>query len=672
MILDRETHHKHHVGGSIQDIRLTQSTPSSTTASVTKLLRRSSSTCSGNSEFGSCALPTQNQTLPIVLGVTIPVVFAICLLVYLHFRHLKRLKMEEIADKDIDVDMDDYDTSLANHQPVQPPNEKFNRYPDQSSTRRGSMETTSNSINPDNPFYARAPYMMHPELTSSKHSLEEYSRSLHTMMDSNVYPSNTSIYSSNSGSRPISPKFPFRRDESPVPSTRLNSNLGVEQRQSGSSGTSYISSDRTDKGNSMVSPPSTVAYSPDTASNPMLQQQMKLEEQITSAMPTPPERAYHRESVNDDNNHNSSRDSIRYSQEFKTRVLSHAELPDHNFDESKNSFSFEQEESGESIESNRGDLDRSLTKQFERVKSIYREYMPDSPETTPVLGLSNEDIESQPLENSVEAHHERADLQFEQRSMDLHEQSFESQGNHDTPSSSAQVYRNGQHEQHYEASHPESYDDSLPQGQDEFSNEYGQGNYSEQHTSFQQQYPVHPEQYPNAYRHNNLGSPLSPYQGHTGSVSPNYNRTYTASPEPSRQVTPLTDLAKLPVPHNLDEHDSPLAYAPQRRHNKGAASPIPAFNPLNNWSNEDVGLPSPHELRKSVALMNFAPPKKFVGAGSSAGNSRAGSLASSVSSPTGQWGASSPLPVSLKARPSSQLVPDAKDTQMLRPQMDMR
>ena len=60
-------------------------------------------------------MPVRDNSLVIGLAVAIPVFFVIVALTFLHLRHVKKLKREEEANKDIDVDNDEFDpTEIKN------------------------------------------------------------------------------------------------------------------------------------------------------------------------------------------------------------------------------------------------------------------------------------------------------------------------------------------------------------------------------------------------------------------------------------------------------------------------------------------------------------------------------------------------------------------------------
>ncbi|KAK9467885.1 hypothetical protein V1512DRAFT_260294 [Lipomyces arxii] len=85
------------------------------------LVRRASTTSSASASsttscvplrgLENCAKPSSNNTLPIALGVAIPLAIALVVLFFLHRRHVRRLKREDALQASIDINQDDFDMS---------------------------------------------------------------------------------------------------------------------------------------------------------------------------------------------------------------------------------------------------------------------------------------------------------------------------------------------------------------------------------------------------------------------------------------------------------------------------------------------------------------------------------------------------------------------------------
>ncbi|KAJ8097884.1 hypothetical protein POJ06DRAFT_277923 [Lipomyces tetrasporus] len=79
---------------------------SSTSTSSASVAERS---CSSNDKSSFCEKPVGSQALPIALGVAIPLSLAIIVLFFLHRRHVRRLKKEDLVAAQIDLTQDDFD-----------------------------------------------------------------------------------------------------------------------------------------------------------------------------------------------------------------------------------------------------------------------------------------------------------------------------------------------------------------------------------------------------------------------------------------------------------------------------------------------------------------------------------------------------------------------------------
>lgn len=210
-------HHSHsHHGSTLRKIAIISAVaypvlaaPSATVtsdsliSSVTRLAKRADATCSGKSNSAECETPVHTNYLAISLAVVIPLVSALIVLIYLHFRNMKNIKKEEEEDKAIDIDTDDYDPPEAmgyrNNKMPLPMNEEEKS----SNTQAGSESPKTHRPPPltlQDPF--ASPYQI-PQLASSATSLNNYDR-----YDLSAYP--PSMYES-----PQYPPSIYRRSASP-------------------------------------------------------------------------------------------------------------------------------------------------------------------------------------------------------------------------------------------------------------------------------------------------------------------------------------------------------------------------------------------------------------------------------------------------------------------------
>ncbi|KAK9376311.1 uncharacterized protein V1513DRAFT_439963 [Lipomyces chichibuensis] len=95
---------------SKRDVLLRRATTTiSASAASTSSASSAQSSCSSNSNSSFCEKPVGSPTLPIALGVAIPLTFAIIVLFVLHRRHVRRLKKEDLVAAQIDLNHDDFD-----------------------------------------------------------------------------------------------------------------------------------------------------------------------------------------------------------------------------------------------------------------------------------------------------------------------------------------------------------------------------------------------------------------------------------------------------------------------------------------------------------------------------------------------------------------------------------
>lgn len=210
-------HHSHSHGSTLRNIAITSSIPypSSTApsatvttdsliSSVTRLVKRADATCSGKSDSAECETPVHTNYLAISLGVVIPLVSALAVLIYLHFRNMKLIKKEEEEDKAIDIDTDDFDPREAmgyrSNKMPSPMNEEKILSNTQAGPETPKKTHRPPPLNLQDPF--AGPYQI-PQLASSATSLNNYDP-----YDLSAYP--PSIYNS-----PQYPPSIYRRSASP-------------------------------------------------------------------------------------------------------------------------------------------------------------------------------------------------------------------------------------------------------------------------------------------------------------------------------------------------------------------------------------------------------------------------------------------------------------------------
>ncbi|KAF2467114.1 uncharacterized protein BDR25DRAFT_73431 [Lindgomyces ingoldianus] len=128
------------------------------------------STCTNDTDAG-CHKPTATPTLPIVLAVVIPIVIAIVVLIFLHRRHLRKLKEEDAKDphKSLDFGMDPAFGPRGKKGKGPPGGPEMSTLDTEKELRRGkgmSMDIGS-------------PYILPAGLQGSRESFHSMSRSMH-------------------------------------------------------------------------------------------------------------------------------------------------------------------------------------------------------------------------------------------------------------------------------------------------------------------------------------------------------------------------------------------------------------------------------------------------------------------------------------------------------------
>ncbi|KAI9811445.1 MAG: phosphate system positive regulatory protein pho81 [Pycnora praestabilis] len=135
----------------------------------------SATSCPANDDSGACEKPvgSQETTLPIVLGVVIPVVVALVVFIILHRRHVNKLRREDATDKHKSLDFGMDDAGIPNGKKGKKgkgrPEMTVSEMETQNNIRRGrgmSMDMGS-------------PFLLPPGLQGSRESLHSLSRTIH-------------------------------------------------------------------------------------------------------------------------------------------------------------------------------------------------------------------------------------------------------------------------------------------------------------------------------------------------------------------------------------------------------------------------------------------------------------------------------------------------------------
>ncbi|KAA8902520.1 hypothetical protein TRICI_005881 [Trichomonascus ciferrii] len=676
-------HHIHHETRPSESISF--STPT--------VVKREEKTCGPDDDSGVCEKPVHSQGLPIGLGVGIPVAIAIAVLIYLHYRHVKKLKKEEEKDRDIDVDIDmedynpseikkkmdqarDFDNDEEDQHPVM--QEKFN----------------PKSVASDDPFYATMPYISHPDFAGSKTSLEEYSRSLNSVYDQQH---TASVYG---GSIPRYPSPARLKNDLTSPIGRVPSNSSTSQSFVSAHGSTpaigMIHEEKTASSGTHKSPfdDNPDSSDDDSSTDGEVDHSFhnRMEEKLAAGIEDI-ERSSSRQTANNGNNTNNDGNFALFDDDNET-------TNNHNVN-----------------------LSRKDTGHYNRVKSFYREYMPE--EEIEKERLERERLEQERLEQErlEQERQEQERLEQERQERERREQErFEQERQEQV-----RIEQERQDHARFEQELREQERQQAPQNEPEAlqhnpvgskppflqlreslvqprGQANGENNWplnepaNEQRTQtmhsrrFTDDGSVYSATIPTMPDH---PDDLFPKRGHPSNASEysDYRPDSQFPPSISQQghrppPAPLPKLSDLPTPHSLSETESPIAFAPQNRY-KGASSPKPpttqAFNPLTDWAQPSVqsssgALPSPHALRQSLVLMSavdFAPPKKFSNAAGRARSSSTSNVSMGSHSPiTPQSPALSSARGSYntgnKGLSSPSLVPDKGNSDMLKPTMDMR
>lgn len=451
---------------------------------------------------------------------------------------------------------------------------------------------------------------------------------------------------------------------------------------------------------------------------------------------TPP---HHQYSSSSDEDGSSSRHNNSHSNSVSTPTTSISAATEDTLKHDSFNFGVEQREAATGKTGGRTGQD------FDRVKSVYKEYFPtgmaspeftgeDSRKETATGGFDFGDIPEHPLDSGSRDHYntQYAETPGEAAGMPQHPDA-----QHEYSSGNVQYqFPEQQYEEHQPYTQQQQYEQQYEQPY---------GNYAQDEQ--QQQQPPQP-----GYKSAARGLPAIDTLSYGGSTGP-YQEMHDlpmphASPSDARALTSPTsltspsqasfrtarsasaassrapathvaglELASLPVPHNLSDTASSIDYAPIRKNyasgtaspadelrsrspaltasasssslRAGAASPIIAvYNPVHNALQHGGGdngeatgggtgsgrlgvLPSPHQLRQSIALMtslDFRPPDKYNN------EERSLNMMSLAEREQRAREGSASLTVHAgRVRPPSALVPDDKtQLEKLRPTMEMR
>lgn len=154
--------------------------------SLNSIFKRGSSDstddCSGsNSSSAQCQKPTDgdNVTLPVALAVVIPLFLAVVVFIYLHRRHVKKLRVEDANDPHKSLDF-----GWESKKPAPKKSRKMGRKggPEMAITDLGT-EKNSRQRGLSMDMDLGSPYLLPPGLNGSRESLHSISRTIHSQDD---------------------------------------------------------------------------------------------------------------------------------------------------------------------------------------------------------------------------------------------------------------------------------------------------------------------------------------------------------------------------------------------------------------------------------------------------------------------------------------------------------
>ncbi|KXH26525.1 hypothetical protein CNYM01_09145 [Colletotrichum nymphaeae SA-01] len=131
-------------------------------------------TCTGSASQCEKPVDPSTLTLPITLGVTIPIVGALCLLFYFHRRNVKRQKQEDATDPNRGLDFGLGETSSDKGGKGKRKSMMFRE-------KGMGLDTKHRQLSMD--MNLDSPYLLPPGLQSSRESLHSLARTLHSEAD---------------------------------------------------------------------------------------------------------------------------------------------------------------------------------------------------------------------------------------------------------------------------------------------------------------------------------------------------------------------------------------------------------------------------------------------------------------------------------------------------------
>lgn len=653
------------------DLIVRQLSDSGTTTSSASA--SSSATCGANDSSPRCELPAKsNSGIAIGLGIAVPCTIALIMFIVLGLRHRKVVQREDEESRKIDADNDDGFSEIPlkrsnmtlNANNHNDPNDPKTPYEKQhfdippgslpSLPSKASMTTLT-----ENPFSTPgSPYHI-PELSSSQVSLNNYDP-----YDRTRYPPSGDIYRSQSPSYP--PSVHHHQSQNQHYDTNPYGNLNSDKYNSSKQALNNPSSLSLNTSRDM--------YQNSNYNDERQQQRDFDDDHDNQSIPAPPFRrraSYEGSSTlsvvsshtpttaiapqfpaPETANVHGETDEVPPSPPTPPPVAAPRKAVQFN----QSDIDKDEQASNDPSSESKSKLGRSDTKNFDRVKSVYKEYFPthmQSPERKP---------------------QEVFDFVPEER-----------------------LDQNGQQGQYYEQDpHQQQYYEQDPHQQ-------------------QQQYYDQDSQQQNPSGRPNLPMIDTSLQMPLGTVLPSTPRTVDsrASNQSTGHVihshVNKIELTTLPVPHNLSDNVSSIEYSKVRRNYEAgspssrSASPapgsasvnasmsstvIPVYNPLDNnlmypgndSNSSNMALPTPAQMRQSVAYMTnleFQRPKKYnIDYSDSLSSSRPSSPAlggPDGSRPGTPAGARAMIGIAPRVRPPSELVPDSKTQfEKLRPTMEMR
>ncbi|KXH69285.1 hypothetical protein CSAL01_05730 [Colletotrichum salicis] len=131
-------------------------------------------TCTGSASQCEKPVDPSSLTLPITLGVTIPIVGALCLLFYFHRRNVKRQRQEDATDPNRGLDFGLGETSSDKGGKGKRKSMMFRE-------KGMGLDTKQRQLSMD--MNLDSPYLLPPGLQSSRESLHSLARTLHSEAD---------------------------------------------------------------------------------------------------------------------------------------------------------------------------------------------------------------------------------------------------------------------------------------------------------------------------------------------------------------------------------------------------------------------------------------------------------------------------------------------------------